>query len=213
MDRTRTAAGLPLLVLATLTVPVLHAMPALAEGVPDPRFSFCDPVVVANSSGTPIGGTPPSAPGFDVTVKDVNNAPMPGSIVKIDYSATTFRLSSVQTPGTTLDCAARRVSRVTNIAGVANFAVRGGGWANSNTVSVLIKDETEIILVKARSTDLDGLDGRTALGDLALFSANFLTNQAAQETDFDVNGTTGLGDFTILIAEFLRFEPAQTYCP
>src|SRR5580765_4908062 len=46
-----------------------------SAGVPDPRFSSWDLVVVGNVSGTPIGGSPP---GFDVTVRDVNNAPLSG---------------------------------------------------------------------------------------------------------------------------------------
>ncbi len=195
--------------LIALTIPGT----ARAQGVPDNRFSFCDPILVGNTSGTPIGGTPPSAPGFDVSVKDVNNAPVPGSVVKLDFSATTIRLSAVQTPGTTLDCAARTLSRVTNAAGTVIFVARLGGWVNTNAVSVIIKDGELLADVKARSTDIDGLDGRTALRDLVLFSANFLTNPAAQETDFDLNGNTGLGDYLRFTAEFLRFDPVQSYCP
>ncbi len=184
------------------------AGPAFAQGVPDNRFSTCDPVVVGNPSGTAIGGVPA---GFDVGVRDVNNAPMPGSIVTLDFSATTIRISSLQASGTTVDCAARTLSRVTNAAGNVNFAPRLGGWENTNAIVVLIKNGTEHFTVKGRSTDLDG-DGRTQLGDLLYFSANFLAQPSAQETDFDLNGSTALGDYLIFAAEFLG-NATNPYCP
>jgi hypothetical protein len=66
--------------------------------------------------------------------------------------------------------------------------------------------------VKGRSTDIDGNDGRTGLGDLALFSANLLSNPSAQQTDFDLNGSTGLGDLALFSAELLT-GPTLSYCP
>jgi hypothetical protein len=66
--------------------------------------------------------------------------------------------------------------------------------------------------VKGRSTDIDGADGKTGLGDLVFFSTNFLSNPAAQETDFDINGNTGLGDLVIFSTEFLT-GPTLAYCP
>ena len=193
----------------TLVASTLAAGPALSHGEPDNRFSTCDLVLVGNGSGAPIGGAPA---GFDVNVRSVNNAPMPGAMVTLDFSATTIRLGSVQAPGTTIDCAARTLSRLTNAAGTVNFAARLGGFDNANAVLVIIPDGGPPLQVKARSMDIDGLDGRTGLSDLSLFSANFLNNPAAQETDFDLNGTTGLGDHLLFAAEFL--DPvAMSYCP
>ncbi len=183
-------------------------LPAYAES-PDPRYSTCDAVVVGNTSGIAIGGTPA---GFDAVIKDVTNAPRPGVIVRLDFSPTSIRLVSVQNAGITLDCAARTVSQVTNANGAVNLAVRFGGFVSTNSVYVS-HDGVEFATVKARSTDLDGVDGKTGLADLALFSANVLANPAAQETDFDLNGTTGLGDLRIFADEYLRTDPAQSYCP
>ena len=193
-----------LLVLALVAAPAT----ADAQGLPDPRFSTTDAVVVGNATGHAIGGAPA---GFDVVVRDVNNAPIPGRVVSLDFSATAMRLLSVQNPGTTLDCAGRRISRVTNAQGAVNFAARLAGWDNTNAIPVFSGSE-ELTRVRGRSTDLDGADGTTGLGDFAVFGANFLTNPPAAETDFDLNGTTGLGDFAIFAAEFLATQ-AASYCP
>jgi hypothetical protein len=187
---------------------VLGAPPALGQGLPDPRYTTIDAVVVANTSGTPIGSIPP---GFDVTMKDLNNAPLAGIVVTLDFSASSIRLFAIQNAGTILDCAARTVSRVTNSSGAVNFAVRLGGYDNTSVVFVRGNGE-QFGPVPVRSTDLDGLDGMTGLGDFALFADNFLTATAAKETDFDLGGTTGLGDFVIFAAEFLG-GAAHSYCP
>ncbi len=187
---------------------VLAAPPALAQGVPDPRFTTIDPVVAGNTSGGAIGGT---SPGFDVVMKDVNNAPLAGIVVTLDFSAASIRLCAVQNPGTTLDCAARTVSRVTNASGAVKFAVRLGGYDNANSV-VVRGNGDQFGPVPVRSTDLDGIDGTTGLGDLALFTANFLTNQTARESDFDGSGTTNLPDLVIFAAEFLD-AATSPYCP
>ena len=192
---------------AALAVFTLVASTAFAES-PDPRFTTVDPVVVGNASGNALGGL---SPGFDVVVRDVSNNPVPGQIVTLDFWPTALRLSSVQSAGTTLNCAAKKISRVTDANGAVKFAARFGGYTNVDAIYV---DESGIELgsVKARSTDIDGLDGKTGLGDFALFSNNFLGNTAAQETDFDLNGLTGLADFSLFVNEFLSGATAP-YCP
>ncbi len=192
-----------LALLATLAL----ALPASAT-TPDPRNTTADLVVVGNVSGTPIGGSPA---GFDVVVRDVDYAPLPGRFVTLDFSDTTMRVFAVQNAGTTLDCASRSIGRVTNGAGAVNFAARVSGFSNSNWVEVS-QDGVVIAIVKGRSTDIDGIDGATGLGDFAIFGANFLDNQAAQETDYDLSGTTGLGDFALFGAEFLG-SAQHAYCP
>ena len=194
------------LVLAALMFPDS----AFAQGLPDPRFSTCDPVVVGNVSGAAIGSAPA---GFDVTLRDVNNAPLVGHVIVVDFSSSAMRLLGAQNPGTTIDCAGRRLSRVTNAQGAVNFAARVAGYDNTNAIAVIHQENGEILAhVKGRSTDLDGADGMTGLGDFALFAANFLNNPAAQETDFDQGGNTGLGDFALFSAEFLR-STTSPYCP
>ena len=179
-----------------------------SAGVPDNAFSTSDAVVVGNASGTAIGGAPA---GFDVVVKDINNSPLPGRTVTLDFSATPMKVYSVQNAGTTVNCAAKTISRVTNAGGAVNFASRVAKWDNANNVDV-IADGVPLFVVKGRSTDLDGGDGTTGLGDFAIFGNNFLNNTGAQETDFDLNGSTGLGDFSIFGSEFLG-GVVGAYCP
>jgi hypothetical protein len=179
-----------------------------SAGVPDPRFSTIDAVVVGNTSGTAVGGAPA---GFDVTVRDVSNAPLAGVTVTLNFSTAAMKVFSTQNAGTTVNCPAKSISRVTNGAGAVNFASRVAKFNNANTVEVAANG---VVLgnVKGRSTDIDGTDGKTGLGDFVLFSGNFLSVPAAQETDFDLNGNTGLGDFVVFSSEFLT-GPTLTYCP
>lgn len=179
-----------------------------SAGVPDNRFSTSDAVVVGNVSGTAIGGSPA---GFDVTVKDVNNAPLPGRTVTLDFSATPMKVFNAQNAGTTVSCAAKTISRVTNASGAVNFAARVAKFDNANNVDV-IADGVPLFVVKGRSTDIDGTDGTTGLGDFAIFGNNFLNNALAQETDFDLDGGTALGDFAVFGAQFLG-GVVGTYCP
>jgi len=179
-----------------------------SAGVPDPRFSTIDAVVVGNVSGTAMGGAPA---GFDVTVRDVSNAPLAGVTVSLNFSTSGMKVISTQNAGTTVNCPAKSISRVTNGAGAVNFASRVAKFNNANTVEV---SANGVVLgnVKGRSTDIDGSDGKTGLVDFILFSGNFLSNPSAQETDYDLNGNTGLVDFILFSGEFLT-GPTLAYCP
>jgi len=179
-----------------------------SAGVPDPRFSTIDPVSVGTNSGTAtaqVAGTP----GYDVVVRDVSNAPLAGVTVTLNYSVAGMKVYNAQNAGTTVNCAAKSISRVTNGAGAVVFAPRTGKFNNSATVEV---SANGVVLgnVKGRSTDIDGIGGQTALGDFSLFSGVYgLVNQ---ETDFDVSGgPTGLGDFSIFSGEYAGVT--GTYCP
>jgi len=196
------------IVLPISCAAVAAAAPRAGATLPDPRFNTIDAVVVGNTTGTAMGGAPA---GFDVTMRDINNAPRANVIVTLDFSATVIRLYSTQNAGTTLNCAARTLSRTTDALGRVNFGTRLGGYSNSSLVQV-IGDGEPLGVVMGRSTDLDGVDGKTGLGDLALFTANLLSNAAAQETDFDLNGTTGLGDLSLFATELLS-HASGTYCP
>jgi hypothetical protein len=176
-----------------------------SAGVPDPRFSTADLVVVGNASGNAIGG------GYDVVVRDVNNAALAGRTVVLDFSATTMKVFTTQNAGTTVNCVAKTISRVTNASGAVNFAARVARFVNTNGVEVSA-DGVVLATVKGRSTDIDGADGTTGLGDFAIFGNNFQNNPAAQETDFDQDGSTGLGDFATFGAEFQN-GTTGTYCP
>ena len=184
-----------------------------SAGVPDPRFSTLDAVAVGTNSGTLTSQSgAPVNPGFDVVVRDVNNAPLSGRTVTLNYAASGMKVYSTQNAGTTINCAAKSISRVTNGSGAVAFGPRTGKYNNSNTVEVSA-DGVVLGNVKGRSADIDGLvEGKVGLGDLSLFSTNYLLNTGAQETDYDVSGLTGLADLSIFSAEYL-LGPTLTFCP
>jgi len=179
-----------------------------SAGVPDPRFSTIDPVAVGTNSGTATAQVP-GTPGFDVVVRDVSNAPLAGVTVTLNYSTSGMKVYTTQNAGTTVNCPAKSISRVTNGAGAVNFAPRTGKFNNSNTVEV---SANGVVLgnVKGRSTDIDGAAGQTAIGDFSIFALAYGT--VNQETDFDVSGgVTGVGDFSIFASEYAG--AILTYCP
>jgi len=192
-----------------LTCAALCAVaPRAGATVPDPRFSVIDNVVVGNATGTLMGGVPA---GYDVSVRDVNNAPKAGSVVTLDFSATGMKVYSSQNAGTTVNCLAKAITRTADAVGHVNFGARVGGYTNAFLV-VVIADGVILGNARARSTDIDGVDGRTGLGDLAHLANNLINNASAQETDFDLNGTTGLGDLSLFSTELLS-PIGGTYCP
>jgi hypothetical protein len=184
--------------------------PCLADGLPPPLFSTCDPIIVGNSSGTAIGGAPA---GFDVSMRDANNVAMPGVVVTLDFSATGMKLYAVQDAGTTVDCAARTVSRTTDALGRVNFALRVGGFANARLVRVSGGAGLLDVNVPARSTDIDGADGRTGLGDFAYFATRYGL-VTAPECNFNLSADDipVLGDFAVFAAEYQGTSGAA-YCP
>jgi len=171
-----------------------------SAGVPDPRFSTIDPIGVGDNTGTAVGGSPA---GFDVAVKDVNNAPVLGATVTLNFSASGLKGYAVQNAGTTVNAGAQTLSRVATT-GSTNFAAKTGKFNNSNTVEV---SANGVVLgnVKWRSTDIDGLGGITGLGDFTYFSGKYLGAVTAPEVNFDltVSDVPGLGDFTIFSSEYL----------
>lgn len=188
-----------------------------AAGPADPRFSSVEPVILGTPSGAGYAshatGATQAARGFWVNVRDVNNAPESGDAVTLSFGGTNVRLYTSQQSGVSVNCVARTLTGTTDGNGSVTFFPRFGGASNSAVVSV---DSRGVILanVRARSTDLDALDGRTGLGDLALFSSFLLTDpQNHPEADFDLSGgTLGLGDFVIFSAEMLGGAQG-TYCP
>ena len=195
------------IVFAILATMVL-AQAAGAGDLPDPRFSTLDAVAVGSPLGVAIGGAPA---GFDVTMRDVSNAPRPGVIVQLRIGDAGLHLYADQASGTTVDCLQGTISRVTNAQGAVNFVPRFGGWVDGNAIEVIGAGE-QLGFVKSRSPDYDA-DGAVGLPDLVTFSGDFMLNPAAQKSDFDLNGSTGLGDLVIFSAQFLGVSTPRPLCP
>jgi hypothetical protein len=169
-----------------------------SAGVPDPRFSTFDPIGVGDNTGAAIGGAPA---GFDVSVRDVNNIAVNGATVVLNFSASGVKGYVSQNAGTTVNAVAQTLSRVATL-GSTNFAAKTGKFTNANTVEV---SASGVVLgnVKWRSTDIDGADGRTFLGDFAYFAARYNTVPAPEcNFDLSVSDTPVLGDFAIFATEY-----------
>lgn len=183
------------------------ASPA-AGGPPDPGASEVEPLLVGNPSGNPVPGC--NRPmglmaGFQVRVRDVVHEFEAGRMVTLDFSATSMRLFGDDRSGTTVNCAAATISRVTDALGEVTFAPRVGGSTNGSTI-VVDADGVLLAEVAGRSTDFDG-DGRTGLLDLALLASNLLGSSQDERTDLDgcsAGSPTSLRDFAIFAEEFRR---------
>ncbi len=59
--------------------------------------------------------------------------------------------------------------------------------------------------VRWRSTDIDGLDGKTGLGDFAHCSTRFIAGTPSPECNFDLSSSDvpGLGDLAIFATKHL----------
>ena len=186
----------------SLAVLVATLLPAVTFAkVPDPRFSIADPIVFGDTQGTRT---------YRVELRDVSNAPLSGEEVVLDFSATNVHLDPVQEAGTTVDCAARTLSRLSSNAGVAEFHPRFGGGCTG--ADVLVSAEGMWLRhVPSRSADLDGLDACTGMNDLSIFAEVY--EQDAPGMDLDGSGgRIGLGDFSILTGAFVSGIKGS-YCP
>jgi hypothetical protein len=187
-------------------------MPALAAAqgvaVPDPRTSSIDPLGVGDCLGRPFGAAPA---GFDVAVRDRNSAPLLGTTVALDFSSTAVRAYATQNAGTTVNVAARTLSRIATL-GTTNFAARTARFDNAGQVAV---SANGVVLGAARwrSLDIDGVDGTIGLGDISYFVGKYFMGASAPECNFDESSSDvpDLADFAILASESLANPPVATY--
>lgn len=212
--------AIPSLALALL-VATLAASEAMAK-VPDPRFSEIASVIVGSPSGAALpscGGqswsTGERFAGFRVLAKDVNNSPLWYRQITLDFSQSEVHLLGDDRPGTTVDCVAGTITRLTDDTGIALFAPRFCGSCPEARVRVLCEG---VLMreVPARSTDIDG-DGVTGILDFLRVARNLFSAELDPSTDFDPcsagsEGRTTLTDFVIFAGEFERAAQG-TPCP
>jgi len=196
-----------------------------SAGVPDPAFSTIGQVAVGTNRGV-LTDEPSdvNGPGFNVTVRDVTNAPLNGVLVTLNYGTSGMKLYTPQDAGTTLGVSGCTISRTTDIAGKVVFGPRTTKFTNVPNVEV---SANGVVLgnVRARSTDIDGSTAppnglSTSLTDLGIFSVAYLLNPSTIQTDYnntlDAGGQTGLGDLSIFSAEYLLAPTngaTHSFCP
>jgi len=172
-----------------------------------------EPLLVGNSTGSlMLSAVPGDLPGYQVQLRDVNNAPLPNVAVVLDFSqAPTLRLYSSQNGGTTVNCAARTLTQITDAQGRVTFGARFGGYSNTAIVEVDSSGTNLLRTVPARSTDLDGVGGRTDANDLNLFRSA-LFGPFRPECDFTLDGAVNAADLMTFKNEIFS-GVVQTYCP
>jgi len=148
-------------------------------GIPDAAHSTIPTwiKVVGTNAGVPdTRGT------FTVTVRDIGNIPVSGSVVSLNFTACTdMKLCS----GTDVTCAPAVVSATTNASGVATFTVIGAGlhpggvFAGVNTACCEIRASGYILgTAKVNLFDLNGARGTSGangctISDLPLWMADW----------------------------------------
>jgi len=186
----------------TTLAALLLALPASAA-VPDPPKSTTSPILVGDSNGQLIQN------GYEVWVRDLNNAPIAGSTVVLQFTGSARPYTSQVAPAI---ASCPTVSKITDASGYVRFQVRMGGYDNAFATGVrVVADGVLLTSALARSTDLTG-DGATGAFDLVHFRNNFLNNPSAPETDYNKDGITDPFDFNIFRSVFLNDIPG-TPCP
>ena len=160
--------------LALGAAPTLAAVPSAANSTVPACVAAC-----------PLGDI-----AFDVTVRDLANNPVQGSLVVIDFSdcpgAYICTLPSSPPDPYVVDLPSRTIRLMTDAAGLAHFPLRVGGICAASTVRVF----ADGILLAQRamaSADQDG-DGFTANllnNDAALFFAKLGTTDPTADLDCD----------------------------
>jgi hypothetical protein len=209
----------PLVALLFAFTTAFVILPRVAGAdVPLPNTSTVDIVVVGGSSNAPItvgGSCYTQTPGFRVIARNINNVPIPGASVTLDFSATPIRLYASQFDGSTVNCAAKMLSRLTDATGLATFYPVFGGYVNNNAVEVSA-DGVVLALIPARSTDTDAVGATTGLSDFTTFAASFALQQPDARMNFDdcPHGASipGLTDFAIFSTQF-QLAMTGAYCP
>jgi hypothetical protein len=198
--------ALALCFVASIT---LGAVPLAHADSPSPITSWVEAVIIGSVGGDPASDL------FEYRTRmlDLNHNPQVGQLVWLDFSGTPIQVFSVQNSGTTLNCDARQLSKLTDAQGYANFAPRFGGSIHAHAVQVF-HEGVLLALVPARSVDIDALDGRVGLHDFALFSAAFASVSPHPEANFDLshNDVPDLADFQIFAQHFAKTAQG-TYCP
>jgi len=214
------AVGIRAALCALVLAPAMFST-ASAQSLPDARFCTVDHVAIASwalpgalSGPAPCSAT--AAPGFDASIRDVFNAPLPGRDVALKFGASgsNVAVNTNQFSGVTVNCADHSLHQVTNAAGDVHFVPRFGRYEETPVIQVIV----QTILVKtieARSPDYDG-DGLVGLADFTTFSSDYLDpNGGRPRSDFnDCPGVT-LADFAFFSGQYLASagQPAEAICP
>ena len=164
------------------------------DSIPYPPECTVPAVVVGNTSGLPMGD------GFVVVVRRFGS-PVSHAIVQLYFPTEGPRPLLEQEAGTSVNCAARTLTREADANGVCVFHPRLAGYATTSVVDVRANG-VHLAQASVRSTDLDG-NGVVDLADFQRFAVNFLHAPGSAETDYDGSGSTDARDFDFFRRDFV----------
>ena len=196
--------ALPLLLVSPVLA-LVCAGEALADTpLPDPTNSTVPPCITLVGTN---GGGPASSGAFQVVIRDLANNPVPGATVTVDLSLVTdVRLCSDQlNPNLVLDCANRRVTAITDLAGRAFFTLLGG--ANPGGARTFLNAGRvywDGFLIASPSVNTYDADGSVGVGanDFAVWFGDFITGEPYERSDYDCSGDVGANDLSLWLASF-----------
>lgn len=196
----------PCAMLALAVAVLLTSSRAEARDDPGPvngTFPPCVRVV-----GTNGGQASQQFGEFEVVWLDLANNPIPGALIRVDFSAIPeLHIAADQPdPEAIVDCAGKGVSKLTDANGRAVFCIVGASTGAGSGVTLLngckiFANGRLCASPTASAFDLDGSNGLGA-GDLAVFLSDFSTGQNLGRSDYDCSGYLGAADLSIWLIAF-----------
>ena len=190
---------LSLLLLMVATIGIAGASP------PSPANSTVPGCITL--VGTAAGVPAPEGQ-FQVVVKDLANNPLVGAVVSIDLlSCPDLHLCADQLdPTAVVDCANKRVNKVTDGSGSVFFTVLGGSNGAGNALTLLnggrIYENGTLLGSPTVSTfDLDG-QGGVGANDLSAWLTDFGSGQNLGRSDYDCNNCLGANDLSLWLTVY-----------
>ena len=181
-----------------------------------PGFAWASPPPGGDNSTVPgcitlvgtAGGVPAPEGQFRVVVKDLANNPVVGAVVAVDLSfcADLHLCADQLDPNATVNCAAKRVTKLTDGAGSVFFTVLGGSNGAGNATTLLnggrvFENGTLIGSPTVSAFDLDGSAGVGA-NDLSAWLTDFGSGQNFGRSDFDCSNNVGSNDLSLWLSVY-----------
>jgi hypothetical protein len=181
------------------------------------RQGFASPASPGNSSVpmhiTLVGshaGMPDAVGSFTIIVRDFTNNPLNHRAVDVDLSGCTDLVicSDQLDAAATVDCAAKRISKFTDVTGSVSFTVLGGSNGSNKATTLLggakiYATGTLLRLPTASALDLDGSNG-VGINDLSVWLDDFGApgNPPYGRSDFDGDGRLDINDLSLWLTAF-----------
>lgn len=149
------------------------------------------------------GGVADPANAFVVTVRDLSNNVIAGSLVEVRFGACADLFpSSFQPLGQSVDCVNRIVSATTDFSGVAQMNIVGAADASlagsGLACATIWADGVPLGSVQVSAWDLDGVNG-VDYHDIALWLTDFYAGVYVQRSDHDFISGVGANDLSLLL--------------